>query len=198
MTAPILIRASDVAAQPWRNGGGRTRELLTRPAGSRDWRLRISLAEVDRAGPFSSYPKVERWFAVVDGAGVRLSLDGREQLLRPGDQPLGFSGELPVSCSLIDGTTTDLNLMHSGGHGSMVWAQSARPARSALPHRGLFTCVAGQWSAPGLQPIALPAHCLLWQDAAADIPWTFTAAAANAWAPALWLGFGPLLSLSGS
>jgi uncharacterized protein len=185
-----VIHASEVPAQPWRNGGGRTRELLTRPAGGRDWRLRISLAEVDRAGPFSTFPGVERWFAVIDGAGVRLSLDGHEQVLGPGDPPLSFSGELPVSCSLVDGTTTDLNLMHAGGRGSMAWAQSGVAHRSTLPHRGVFARVAGRCSVAGTPPIALSAHCLLWLDDAAAAEWIFVADAAGALAPALWLGFG--------
>lgn len=189
MTAPIVIHASDLPAQPWRNGGGRTRELLTRPPGTREWRLRISLAEVDRAGPFSSFPGIHRWFAVVEGAGVRLSLDGREQLLRPGDTPIAFSGELPVSCSLVDGATTDLNLMHAGGCGWMAWAQSGVPCRLELPRRGLFTRVAGHWSTAGKPPLALSAHCLLWLDQAADADWIFVAADADAMAPALWLGF---------
>src|SRR5580704_13922635 len=45
-STPILIQADAVEAQPWRNGGGLTRELLRRPAGATDWQLRISLADV--------------------------------------------------------------------------------------------------------------------------------------------------------
>src|SRR5579871_5567956 len=72
--APTIVRATETPAQPWRNGGGRTSELLTRPMGARDWRLRISLAEVDRDGPFSAFPGIERWFTVIDGTGVRLTM----------------------------------------------------------------------------------------------------------------------------
>ena len=41
--------------QPWRNGGGRTRELLVWPAGdglggTTDWQLRVSVADITKNG----------------------------------------------------------------------------------------------------------------------------------------------------
>jgi environmental stress-induced protein Ves len=189
--APIIVRAADTPAQPWRNGGGRTRELLTRPARAREWTLRISLAEVDRDGPFSAFPGVERWFSVIDGTGVRLSLPDRLHELSPGHAPLHFSGAVPVDCSLIDGATTDLNLMYAGGEGLMQLAQSGESWRCALPGRGVFTRVAGRWQMPGLDPVRLPSRCLLWLDAAGEVPWSFTAEVSADGGPAIWLGYAP-------
>lgn len=189
--SPIIVRAADTPAQPWRNGGGRTRELLTRPAGAREWALRISLAEVDRDGPFSAFPGIERWFSVIDGAGVRLSLQGRQHELPPGHAPLRFSGDDPVFCSLIDGATSDLNLMYAGGKGLMQPALSGGGWRCALPAGGVFTRTAGQWYQPGMAPLRLPAHCLLWVDAAGDAEWRFTADDSTAGVPAIWLGHAP-------
>jgi environmental stress-induced protein Ves len=189
--APVVIHADELPAQSWRNGGGRTRELLTRPAGERAWRLRISLAEVDRNGPFSAFADVERWFSVIDGAGVRLSLDGRELPLRPGHAPIHFSGELPVFCSLLDGPTTDLNLMHAGGRAAMARAHSGVSWSSPLTQRGLFTRAPGRWQVAEQPPVALAAHCLLWLDRATDAAWTFVADHPSAIAPGLWLGFEP-------
>jgi environmental stress-induced protein Ves len=40
---------------PWKNGGGVTRELLAWPGGG-DWQVRISVAEIEADGPFSSFP----------------------------------------------------------------------------------------------------------------------------------------------
>jgi hypothetical protein len=192
-SAPILIHVADIAPQPWRNGGGQTRELLTRPVGESAWQLRISLAEVAGDGPFSRFPGVERWFAVVAGAGVRLTLDGQDRLLHPGHEPLCFSGELPVMCALIDGPTTDLNLMHAGGRAHMSLVRSGVAFRAPFAMRGLFTRAAGLWSAPGMAAVRLPALCLLWLDAADDAPWTFHAEdpAGQAPALALALAFAP-------
>jgi environmental stress-induced protein Ves len=190
VTAPILISADAVSAQPWRNGGGRTRELLTRPSGADNWRLRISLAEVDREGPFSSFPGVERWFSVLAGAGVRLSIDGHEHLLRPGDAPIRFGGTVPVSCRPLAGTTTDLNLMHMGGTGCMQLAQSGVAWHSALSHRGLFTLSGGLWRTGSAAPLTVSPRSLLWVDEAAAGEWTYFAAESDSAATALWLGFG--------
>jgi len=191
MKRPQLIHAGEVAPQPWRNGAGRTRELLTWPAGAQPWQLRISLAEISRDGPFSLYPGIERWISVIEGAGVRLLLAGREHRLDRGSEPLRFDGALPVSCTLIDGPGTDLNLMHAGGRAAMMSAHSAVAWTSPLPQRGLFTRTAGFWSADNAQALRLPAHCLLWLDEAANISWSFRAEPADAVAPALWLGFMP-------
>ena len=51
MTA-VVRSQRDVAPQPWANGGGTTRELLVAEDGA--WR--VSLAEIEQDGPFSSFP----------------------------------------------------------------------------------------------------------------------------------------------
>jgi environmental stress-induced protein Ves len=188
-STPVLIQADEVAAQPWRNGGGLTRELLRWPVGPADWQLRISLADVRSSGPFSIFPGIQRWISVVDGAGVRLSLAGAEHRLQPGHEPLCFSGELPVNCALVDGPTTDLNLMHAGGSASMARVQSGNAWRSSRSMRGLFTRVAGLWSTSDMPAMRVPAHCLLWLEPSTDVPWTFIADNPQALAPGLWLDF---------
>jgi uncharacterized protein len=188
---PILIQADEVAAQPWRNGGGLTRELLRWPAGAADWQLRVSLADVRSDGPFSIFPGIQRWFSVIDGAGVRLSLPEADHLLQPGHEPLCFSGELAVDCALVDGPTTDLNLMHAGGSAAMVRVESGTGWRSSLAMRGLFTRAGGVWNAPDSAAIRVPAHCLLWLDESSDVPWTFIAENPQVLAPGLWLAFAP-------
>jgi uncharacterized protein len=132
----ITVRADDIAAQDWKNGGGRTRELAV-DAGA-DWRWRVSLAEIDRDGPFSAYPGVERWFAVVDGAGVELTLDGTPLVLRPHDPPLVFDGAAAPGCRLLAGATRDLNLMLRGVKGVMRRAGASVVWTEDWPQRGHF------------------------------------------------------------
>lgn len=151
----ITVRADDVVAQPWKNGGGVTRQLLSDGA---DWRWRISLAEINSDGPFSAYPGVERWFAVVDGAGVELTLAGAPTVLRPHDLPLRFDGALAPSCRLLAGPTRDLNLMLRGVQGVMQRATPATPWADDWTQRGHFDTATrtlrwqlprGPWAAPG-------------------------------------------------
>lgn len=113
-----FIPLDQVAPTPWRNGGGTTRELLAWPA-AHDWKVRISVAEVERDGPFSPFPGVERWFTVLSGGGVALTIDGKAHELAMRDQPLRFRGEADTACRLLAGATQDFNLMLRGASGRM-------------------------------------------------------------------------------
>lgn len=139
--APRLARrrVADVAAQPWRNGGGSTRELIALPDGG-SWWLRVSVAEVAADGPFSVYAGVERWFAVVDGAGVVLGFADGERRIEAGGSVLRFDGADAPACRLIDGPTHDLNLMLRGGaRGSLQRAAAGTAWREAWAWRAVFT-----------------------------------------------------------
>lgn len=153
------IAADAVTPTPWRNGGGRTRELYTWPAGA-DWRLRISLADIEQDGPFSAFPGVQRHFAVLQGAGVRLQLPGGERLLRAGDAPLAFDGATAPGCRLVDGPTRDLNLMLRGVAASMRLADDL-PCEALGSWRALFVagaaCFQGRQLAPRTLLVDLPA-----------------------------------------
>jgi environmental stress-induced protein Ves len=182
-----LVRAADVTPQPWRNGGGATRELLAWPR-AEGWRVRVSVAAIDRDGPFSAFPGVVRWFAVVDGAGVELTIGERTQRLRRAGPPVSFRGEAETYCRLIDGPTQGLNLMLSGVAGAMVLAADGRAHRVARNSAcGLFSAVAGRCG-----DIEVPPRALLWFDEAPatltfvagertqePIGWWLTAAAAG-------------------
>ncbi len=104
----------ELAPSPWKNGGGVTRELLAWPSPAH-WLFRLSVAEVQADGPFSRFEGVQRWFAVLSGAGVRLRLGdggaGEVAMLTPASAPFCFDGALAVDCALIDGATQDFNLM---------------------------------------------------------------------------------------
>ncbi len=145
---PRELRALDVTPQPWRNGGGRTRELVASPPGA-DWMLRVSLADIDVDGPFSAFPGVQRWFAVVAGAGVVLTLPGATgtRRLTTADEPFAFDGAAAPGCRLIDGPTRDLNLMLRGGlRGEMARARSGEPwTGSTWRWRACFTAGAARW-----------------------------------------------------
>ncbi|MDB5940819.1 MAG: HutD family protein [Ramlibacter sp.] len=120
-----LLRLDEVAATPWRNGGGVTRELLAWPQ-ARDWRVRMSVAEVARDGPFSRFDGVQRWFAVLDGAGVRLRIHGATHELTQRSAPFAFDGAVATDCALIAGATQDFNLMLRGADGRMGRVRGTR------------------------------------------------------------------------
>ncbi len=117
-----IARFNDVPAQRWRNGGGVTRELLAWPS-SEHWVLRLSVADIEQDGPFSSFPGVDRWFAVLSGHGVRLGTERR--FVTATDGPFRFEGESAPSCELVEGPTRDLNLMVKRGAGD-AWMTRAK------------------------------------------------------------------------
>lgn len=184
-----LVDAEATPAQAWRNGGGRTRELLAWPAGDH-WRVRVSRADIAADGPFSAFPGIARWFTVLEGAGVVLGFTDGERTLRCGDEPLHFDGAAAPGCRLLDGATQDLNLMVRHGSGTMLPLRAGQAWQAAFAMRGLYTTVAGRWSGGGLQK-AVPAHNLLWMASADAAAWAFAADAGDVAGKAWWLGFTP-------
>ena len=183
------IRADDIAPQAWRNGGGTTRELLARPS-SGDWRVRVSVADIESDGPFSLHAGVHRWFAVLKGAGVELTIDGRTQRVTRNDGPLDFDGAATTHCRLLDGPTRDLNLMLRGASGGLRLAEDGLPWQPQAAQCGLFTAVAGRCEAAQREAIALPAYALLWFDAA-PASLRFLSAQRPAGATGWWLEASP-------
>ncbi|MCY7307313.1 MAG: HutD family protein [Rhodoferax sp.] len=184
-----IVIAADVAPQPWRNGGGQTRELLAWPDAN-DWQLRISRADIEADGPFSAFPGVQRWFAVLRGVGVALRFADGERLLRQSDAPLQFDGAAAPGCRLLDGATQDLNLMARGGTGCMQQVLAHQPWQDRFALRALYTAVPGRWNTARASA-DLPAHTLLWAQEADTEAWTFQPASHVAEAKAWWLGFRP-------
>jgi uncharacterized protein len=110
----MIIRLHDCAPQPWKNGLGSTCEIAVHPegAGSDDFLWRVSIAKVDSAAPFSSFPGIDRHIALLDGNGFTMTLDdGRINALTTPFAPFAFAGEARVSVALVDGPTRDFNLM---------------------------------------------------------------------------------------
>lgn len=107
-----LIPAHEYRRERWRNGLGWTREILRSPQAGEDWDWRLSIAEIECDGPFSSFPGVERELVLLHGHGVRLRFeDGDVCDVEPPHGRVRFTGERVVFGELIDGPTHDFNLM---------------------------------------------------------------------------------------
>jgi len=188
-----LIRADKVAAQWWRNGGGLTRELLAWPSPER-WTVRVSVAEVAADGPFSRFVETQRWFAVLDGEGVELTIDGAARRIRRGEAPLCFSGEATATCRLLDGPTRDLNLMLRAAGGGMERVGNGIAWRPEATLCGLFAVAPGRCAVAG-RSFDVPAQSLLWFDQAPEALLFFSAVggidSAGWWLAATSPGAGP-------
>lgn len=113
-----IIRYSKLKPQPWRNGGGVTRELAGHPeaASAQDdvWDWRVSIAEISKAGPFSAFAGTDRVLTVIDGELLLLNVDGAEQPLEK-HRPFRFSGDAPSSATLPTGNVQALNVVTRKG-----------------------------------------------------------------------------------
>ncbi|WP_426938932.1 HutD/Ves family protein [Pseudarthrobacter sp. S3] len=113
-----IIRFAELRSEPWRNGGGVTRELASHPKadsaqdGAWDWR--VSIADVSKAGDFSAFPGMERVLTVIDGELLLLTVDGDEHPLEK-YRPFRFSGEAAAHGALPTGDIRDLNVITRTG-----------------------------------------------------------------------------------
>jgi uncharacterized protein len=135
----IILRESNYLAVPWKNGGGVTREILRAPAQSSAFDWRLSLATIDSPGPFSSFDGYHRTLVLVRGAGVELNFvqHGTARLNAPG-QTVSFDGAWQTSCILLDGPSTDLNLI--------VSKDRAQSASRLVQLTGAETIQTSDWS----------------------------------------------------
>ncbi|QGG92678.1 HutD family protein [Agrobacterium sp. MA01] len=113
-----IQRFDEHLKMPWKNGLGITREVISRPAsdgaGGFDWR--ISLATVGTSGPFSVFAGIDRTIAVLQGDGMQLTVDGRQEPpLLVESPPFAFSGDSEVQADCLGGETLDLNVMSRRG-----------------------------------------------------------------------------------
>jgi len=96
----------------WRNNAGTTTELfIDSPASSLDkfgWRL--SVAEVEEPGVFSSFAGYQRVLSLLTGKGIELIRSERSDRLLPG-QALAFDGADTVNSHLLSGPIKDLNII---------------------------------------------------------------------------------------
>lgn len=95
--------------EPWANGAGNTRVIWREPDNPQ-WRIRISVANVDIEGPFSELPDTRRILVPLDAPMTLHFADGRE--LQGGRmRALRFEGAPAPAGLLPQGPTRDFNLM---------------------------------------------------------------------------------------
>lgn len=107
-----VLPRSSFKATPWKNGGGVTHEAIRVPSQGDPFSWRVSLAQIDRPGPFSDFSGYQRKMMLLQGRGVALEFagGGHRELREVGDW-LEFDGAAAVHCELIGGPCVDFNLI---------------------------------------------------------------------------------------
>jgi environmental stress-induced protein Ves len=112
--APRVVRGDALKAAPWKNGGGVTREIAAYPVGASldTFVWRVSVADVERSGPFSQFPGIDRKLVLLAGSGMHLAqARGATHALMEPLAVAAFDGEAAFDAQLVDGATRDFNLM---------------------------------------------------------------------------------------
>jgi environmental stress-induced protein Ves len=140
-----------LAATPWKNGGGTTREIACWPpgAGMDDFQWRLSIATIAASGPFSAFAGVDRIITLLDGPGVRLaSNDGAiDHALNRPLEPFAFPGEAAIDSTVLGEASSDFNVMTRR---SLLRAQLQVPRSAAsieTAAHGMLLAVQGSWHA---------------------------------------------------
>lgn len=119
------VRAIPHAVQrheAWVNGSGSTRVILREPDDA-NWRVRISIAKVERAGPFSELPATRRTLVPLDAVMTLRFPDGSALHAARFGQ-LHFDGSPAPVGELPEGPTRDFNLMLRGDARGEVLART--------------------------------------------------------------------------
>ena len=111
-----VLRAIDYRRMRWKNGGGWTTELAAFPQSGGDapaaFDWRISIAEIESDGDFSTFAGCDRYIALLDGIGMQLTFDSAEAVrLEQRLRFTHFSGEWKTHGKLISGPVRDFNVI---------------------------------------------------------------------------------------
>ena len=105
----IVRRIESIAPERWRNGGGVTRTVAHH---GDDWR--VSIAEVERDGPYSRFDGIARISLVLRGHGVELR-SGEDAIVLKPFEAVEYEGGANWRATLVDGPVTALNVMTRAG-----------------------------------------------------------------------------------
>jgi environmental stress-induced protein Ves len=138
-----IIRQAAFTARPWRNGGGITHEALRVPVNGDPFRWRVSVARIEKSGPFSDFAAYRRIMVLLQGNGVVLRFaDRAEHPLRRVGDVAEFDGGLATHCELANGPCVDLNLMVAKSlHGAQGGVQRLQDALALPVARGCSTLI---------------------------------------------------------
>jgi len=108
-----IIASSSFKEGRWLNGMGVSWEIAAEPPGAvgADFGWRFALARIEADVPFSVYPRVDRVFTLIEGAGLDLDVEGFGRVEVHAPFVLHrFPGDCPTSCALRGGPCRSLNL----------------------------------------------------------------------------------------
>ncbi|SEF66431.1 HutD/Ves family protein [Marinobacterium lutimaris] len=114
MASYRLLSAAHYNPMPWKNGAGSTLEIACdSDSGLESFGWRLSIADVAESGPFSTFNDYQRVITVLEGQGMKLTVDGEQSRPLTRLDAFAFDGASQVACELVDGPIQDFNLIYA-------------------------------------------------------------------------------------
>lgn len=138
----LLIKSENYIRMNWKNGGGKTAEILKFPSQAEPYFWRISQATVQKDGSFSIFPGMDRILFVFKGQGLRLN----EKEVRF-HESISFSGEEDIFAKIIGSEDVeDVNLIYDRKHfkASMRLASEPINTQDTQGMTLLYFCLQGK------------------------------------------------------
>ncbi|PRC90896.1 HutD/Ves family protein [Solimicrobium silvestre] len=107
------LSPADYRSMPWKNGAGTTIEIAVFPEHAKleDFIWRVSRAQVVSDGGFSHFAGIDRSLALLQGSGMRLSVNEFSLKVDAENNIAIFAGDAATHAELINGAISDFNLM---------------------------------------------------------------------------------------
>jgi len=179
----MRIERSAWRPQPWINGGGVTHEVWRwAAAGMADdaHDLRLSVAEIDGAQPFSAFPGFDRWLVPLEPSALTLVLAGAPAPMAA-HHLFAFPGEAPAE-TRGHGRALDFNVIARRARGPVD--VTVGTAAEVQPRRHLAVFALADTTLDGAGGPQLRCHDTWIQLAAPAGPRAATA-------PVVWIAFPP-------
>lgn len=131
-----ILPESEWRLQPWKNGGGVTREILRWPDRD-DYDLRVSVADITKNGPFSKFPGYSRFVVWIGPNPIELMMGRRVDSLATPNASAHILGDPDIFAMLSAGSTRLLNvLIKDGTSYELGYSVPTKPVRFAfVPYR---------------------------------------------------------------
>src|SRR5580698_10402288 len=144
MSESRIVRRSTFVEMPWKNRGGITHEAIRVPPDGAAFTWRVSLAQIDRSGPFSGFAGYYRRMILLQGRGLELDFgNGERRVLGGIGELVEFDGALAPQCRLLEGPCVDFNLMTAGSHAVTARFERVQAALDIPESRGAWTVIFG-------------------------------------------------------
>jgi len=113
MHALPVVRYANLSAQPWKNGKGVSRTVLSDADALGAWSWKVSVAEISQPQPYSQYPGIQRIQVALGPGEIDLTVSGQTRRL-PAGEHAAFVGDDEVSVVPLGPGFLALHLMFLG------------------------------------------------------------------------------------